>query len=74
MERLAWDKHFSLFRKFVNYVRKKFYEIGHQVEDDVSEDEVREAPLRADAEEVVLVGGIDLPTMSFCIYYCKLQL
>jgi hypothetical protein len=51
--------------------RKKFYQIGHQVEDDVSEDEVGEAPLRADAEEVVLVGGIDLPTMSIFIYNCK---
>jgi hypothetical protein len=51
--------------------RKKFYQIGHQVEDDVSEDKVGEPPLRADAEEVVLVGGIDLPAMSICIYNCK---
>jgi hypothetical protein len=28
LERLARDKHFSLLRKFVIYVRKKFYIIG----------------------------------------------
>jgi hypothetical protein len=28
LERLAWLSHFSLLQKFVNYVRKKFYNIG----------------------------------------------
>ncbi len=28
LERLVWDKHFSLLRKSVNYGRKKFYNIG----------------------------------------------
>jgi hypothetical protein len=28
LERLARDKHSSLFRKLVDYVRKKFYNIG----------------------------------------------
>ncbi len=28
LERLAWDKHSSLLQTFVNYIRKKFYNIG----------------------------------------------
>ncbi len=31
LERLATDKHSSLLRTFVNYVRKKFYNIGHRM-------------------------------------------
>ncbi len=31
LERLARDKRSSLLPKFVNYVRKKFYDIGPQV-------------------------------------------
>jgi hypothetical protein len=30
LESLAKGKHSSLFRKSVNYVRKKFYNIGHR--------------------------------------------
>jgi len=32
LERLARGKHFSLLRKFVTYVGKKFYNIGPWVE------------------------------------------
>ena len=28
LEKLAWDKHSNLLRKFINYRRKKFYRIG----------------------------------------------
>ena len=30
LERLVMDKHYSVLRKFVNYVRKKFYNIGNR--------------------------------------------
>ena len=46
LERLVRDKLSSLLRKFVNYVRKKFYNIGHRITETIRLNSNPAAPIR----------------------------